>query len=678
MVLRKFFIPTILILLVFATGLLARYQAVPYWLEHKKQFFVEDRPIFTGYDSYYYARLAEDYKLGVFEAGGKDKLRFVPDYLDYPSILPLPSWLFAQLSSLLNTHIENISFWLIPILGALATLPLVVFFWKLNLPFTGFAGALLGATALIFVIRTALNRLDTDSLNLFFMLSIPLSFFLFLEERERKRQYLWLVVTAVQIILFYWWYLHPGLIFALSVTFILAFLWKEYSQKGKTFYRDKEFLKKLLLVVLALNPFFIGYGLYTLAKRVLFYVFGINQTVESGFPNIAISVSELTKFSFHKLSLFTAGNEIAFTVGLVGLVLLIFKYPRAMLLLAAPLAVGLVALTGKNRFAMYLAPFIGLGLGFFLDVFYRHLKDSLKGEKLKESLFWGFVGLSLLGVYFLNRAGFEYKPRPIMTADVAEAFIELGRQTPKNAWIWTWWDYGYAIQYYARRATFHDGGSQFSPKTYFVALGLTENNLKSSYNVAKSVALLGKEGIENLLKEGYTAKQIKELFVSGVLVKDKKLTHPVYWLFTPDLIGKFYWISYFGTWNFDLKKGSHLIIEPNRCIEIQRGIYDCGKYLFDARRMLLITRSRKAFPVAVFAYRTPQKLYISQNPTARYGIAVEKVYSLNPNLYFWFITDTVGFETAFNKLYMLRKTNPYFELTTDQFPPLVVQKMKEN
>jgi dolichyl-diphosphooligosaccharide--protein glycosyltransferase len=678
MALKKLFILTILILFVFLSGLLARYQAVPYWLEHQKEFFVEGRPIFTSYDSYYFARLADDYKLGVFEGGGTDKLRFVPDYADYPSILPLPSWLFAQLSSLLHTHIENISFWLIPILGALATIPLVVFFWKLNIPFTGFTGALLGVTAFMFVVRTSLNRLDTDSLNLFFMLSIPLSFFLFLEAKEKRVQYLWLVITALQILLFYWWYLHPGLIFALSVTFILAFLWKEYSQKGISFYRDREFLKNLLLILLALNPFFIGYGIYTLAKRVLFYVFGINQTVESGFPNVAISVSELTKFSFHKLAFVTAGNEIAFTVGLVGLVLLIFKYPRVMLLLAAPLAVGLIALTGKNRFAMYLAPFIGLGLGFFLDVFYKKLKETLQGEKLKESLYWGLVGLSLLGIYLLNRASFEYIPRPIMTADVAEAFIELGRQTPPNAWIWSWWDYGYAIQYYARRATFHDGGSQFYPKTYFVALGLTDKDLKSSFNVAKSVAILGEKGIEDLLKEGYTAKQIKELFVSGALVKDKKLTHPVYWLFTPDLIGKFFWISYFGTWNFDLKKGTHLIIEPTQCVEIQRGIYSCGKYIFDAQRMLLITRSRKAFPVAIFAYRTPQKLYISQNPTVRYGIAVENVYTQNPQYYLWFITDTAGFETAFNKLYMLRKTNPYFELTTDQFPPLVVWKMKEN
>ena len=179
-------------------GLWARYNPVPYWEAHREQFYVEGRPIFTAYDSYYLARLAEDYKRGVFVPGGVDKLRFVPDYTDYPAVIPFYSWLFAKLSALFNKPIENLSFWLVPLLAVLFVIPLVLLlYFGADTPLAAIGGGVVGALALIYLVRTSLNRLDTDSIVMFSFFAIPLAVYFAVEKAKSKREkYLFLLLLA--------------------------------------------------------------------------------------------------------------------------------------------------------------------------------------------------------------------------------------------------------------------------------------------------------------------------------------------------------------------------------------------------------------------------------------------------------------------------------------------------
>jgi len=265
-----------------------------------------------------------------------------------------------------------------------------------------------------------------------------------------------------------------------------------------------------------------------------------------------------------------------------------------------------------------------------------------------------------------------------MPPSVASAFIELGRQTPPDAWIWTWWDYGYAIQYYARRATFHDGGSQFSPKTYFVALSFSTSNQTKAVNITKSASVCGAKCIEELLKEGYKPKQIKELFESGKILKGKKQLHPVYWVFTNDLIGKYYWISYFGTWNFETLKGIHIPISALICIPKSPTLLICNNHMaVDLNKMALLLGRYRSIPLKVFALRTPQKLELKENSYTSYGYALEGVYTYLPRNYIWYLLPYEGFNKTFNQLYLLRIYNKnLFRKEKERFPDFVFYEIK--
>jgi dolichyl-diphosphooligosaccharide--protein glycosyltransferase len=278
-----------------------------------------------------------------------------------------------------------------------------------------------------------------------------------------------------------------------------------------------------------------------------------------------------------------------------------------------------------------------------------------------------------------------------MNSELAKIFIDLGKITPKNAWIWTWWDYGYAIQYYSHRATFHDGGSQGTPKTYFVALSFTTSSPQVGFNVTKSVAVCGYKCIKKLLEEGKTAKQIYKLFISGKLLKGKKINHPIYWLFTGDEIGKFAWISYFGTWNFDNDKGYHHYILPGLCQTLNNtyGIYVCGvnglgRFLLDltdSNNPFIRYPNNKTLPLKVFAIRTPKNIEYFVNKYSSYGLAGEKVYTdfkyKNNYIYNWYFTDLAAFNSNFNKMFILRVWNKkLFKKEYEKFPIAVLYRLK--
>lgn len=667
----------IILLIPISVGLWIRYKPVEFWLTHKSAFFVENRPIFTGYDSYYFARLAEDYKIGVFKPGGEDPLRFVPDQVQYPDVIPFYSWLFAKLSQIFNKPIENITFWLIPILAVLFVIPLTVLLYKLKSPLGALGASLAGVVSFIYLGRTSLNRLDTDSIIYFSIFAIPLAVYLYSISNGKRVKYLFLVLLSLFVHIFYWGYLHPDLIFVFWITSIVYLVLPNF--KGSNPFRERNFWKEIALVTLAFNPIILGIGFFSFLGKINSYIFHFGQPIESNFPNIQLSISELQKFDLATIANITVGSQPLFYLGLFGLLLFAYKRPRESILFLPTLLMGLISLKGASRFAMFLSPLLGLGIGFLLDYLSSEIKRYFQsGFSL---LIKPLLGATLVLVLMLtNLKSFYYIPKPIMSPSLAQAFIELGKRTPPDAWIYTWWDYGYAIQYYARRATFHDGGTQFSPKTYFIALGFTSPSPEVGYNVTKTLAVCGKECIEQLLEEGKSAKQIKELFESGKLLKGKNINHPIYWVFTGDLISKFFWISYFGSWNFETLKGNHYPLYQTICIErLPKGIF-CpiggATAIFNPLNMSLVLKKR-TYPVKIFAVKTPKELKIYLNEKISNGNAIEKVYTFKENFYIWFLTNREGFYTNFNRMFILRTYNQsLFELVASRFPDYLSYKVR--
>jgi dolichyl-diphosphooligosaccharide--protein glycosyltransferase len=280
--------------------------------------------------------------------------------------------------------------------------------------------------------------------------------------------------------------------------------------------------------------------------------------------------------------------------------------------------------------------------------------------------------VAFAGIVYFNRAAIKFFITPKITPALAADFSRLETLTPKDSWIWTWWDYGTAIQYYAGRGVFHDGQSQFSPKTYFVATTYSTSNPKIAYNVITGIANVGNYEITKLLREGKKAVEIRDMFFEGKF--SKPLKHPVYWAFTGDEIGKFAWINYFGTWNFDEEKGIKApIYDLGICIPQKGDVIQCQKAVMDLKKGEVIL-GKKAIPIALLAVRNLKK--VEEKTYRRAGIIAELVEDKHKVLRA-FVMGAQPFKSMFNQMYILRVYDPkYFELIYDDFPTMVLYRVK--
>lgn len=650
-------------------GLYARFDDLKVWNSHREVFYYKDRPLFTSYDAFIFARFGQDYLEGLYKPGKPDPLKFVPDNfiaenVTYPDPIPMESWLGANLSRLEKTHIENVALWLTPVLSVLFAVPLVLFFYRLNLPITGFAGSLLGVISLIYLIRTTVVRFDTDSLNLFFPFAIAY-FLLESTFSSGKRKYLCLVAAGLLAQLYNWWYSHPGLILVMVVTYVVWLIF--FSKEDR-----KEKIRELLLLILFSNPVVLYSGVQNLMGSITTYLVNYFKPAVKGFPNVVMSISEARHFEFLKLARISAGNAVVFSLGFAGAVLLFMRNLRNTLFLLPIFLIGIIAFKGGNRFAMYIAPFVGMGLGYLYEKSAETVKARFSSYLSRILTPAGVVLLTAVLVWS-NAESFQFLARPKITPHLEADFLKLQTLTPEDSWIWTWWDYGYAIQYLGRRATFHDGGSQGSPKTYFVATTYSTSSPQVAYNVITAIANTGNTGIQKLLKSGKTPEEIRDLIFSGEL--SAPLRHSVYWLFSEDEIGKFMWINYFGTWNFKKKKGLRNFIVPLNCTVRNGDVLVCNRnrFVIDIKRGLLYERDVKV-PLGKLVIKDNQK-YSVKTFHENGGLYLEYV---RKNGRSWlFLMGNQPFNSMFNQMYILRNYDrKFFDLVYDDFPTMVLYRVR--
>jgi dolichyl-diphosphooligosaccharide--protein glycosyltransferase len=249
-------------------------------------------------------------------------------------------------------------------------------------------------------------------------------------------------------------------------------------------------------------------------------------------------------------------------------------------------------------------------------------------------------------------------------------FIKLAEITPPNSWIWTWWDFGTAIQYYAGRAVYHDGQSQGSPKTYFIATTFSMNDPQTAYNTILGVSNLGAKGIKELLEEGKNPEDIRELIFKGLFSYPVK--NPIYWVFTEDEIPKFAAISYLGTWNFKEKRGIRLPIYSFKCSQLNSRFLKCKGLIIDMKEGYLYD-SQKKIPIRKLVIKSNKNL---QEVNFMKGKIYVEVINKNYQVLAYLLSEK-AYQSLFNQMFILRKYSiNYFEIVYDDFPHMVVYWLK--
>ncbi|MBA4358497.1 MAG: hypothetical protein C0405_12320, partial [Desulfovibrio sp.] len=147
----------------------------------------------------------------------------------------------------------------------------------------------------------------------------------------------------------------------------------------------------------------------------------------------------------------------------------------------------------------------------------------------------------------------ELTPTPVLAAPHAEALMKLRGVAPKDATVWTWWDYGYATQYYAERATPTDGGRHAGRDMYPTALVLSTPSARQAAQVINMSAGLNFDPARRWDK--FAAAEVQQSLVA-LATSDQPMKRPPtqYLVVCWENMNLLNWIGFYGTW--DLAKGT--------------------------------------------------------------------------------------------------------------------------
>lgn len=283
---------------------------------------------------------------------------------------------------------------------------------------------------------------------------------------------------------------------------------------------------------------------------------GANTSIEIGpiYPSILQTIIEAKRVALSVIierGAFT--NWLGWVALLSAVVIMVFR-PAGIFLL--PLIVlHLASVKIGIRFSMFggaaLMVFLGVGV---------HWLAGWATKRFPRQQLVGFCIQVILGCVFLVYCHIIYSNiplTPVIPRQHAEALIQLGEESPSNSMVWTWWDWGYASQYYASRETVVDGGKHAGRDVFPVAFAMSSDTpIKANRMVAFSSQYPAKTPYDLGLFPATNWDDVPRSKVSSTL--QKQLAHSSYPVVSPQYIVVTWkdlniakWITYFGNWNLE-------------------------------------------------------------------------------------------------------------------------------
>lgn len=612
-----------LLLLVLAVSFLVRAEtySLPSVAEGDRAYYLDEsgEPYLTEMDSYFFVRLAREMSENgpfLYNKRFEDPLMATrpvkSDEQTLPTLPSLLAWFVWRFLSLFGkTEVISVARWMGPVLASLAAVP-VFFYLKHRTNLAGaFTGALLAGAAIPFVAHTHAGFFDTDML----LGILPLGFIL-LElyamqaTRLRKQAAAGICSGFLLGLLSLTWYAHfayfwlmvlgglPGLILILLCPMRIPFR-----------RRLKAFRGFAVSVLSALAFVFAFRGLPGLNELgSILTAFRNVSGSSSSFPFIHQYTGEMQALatlpadrSLLSLVKGDIGTALGCLGGILPCIFILLAFPlgvlrslrkkelpeaqhryEAMIALLAEIgmlvlwmAAGAKLTVTRRRFAEITvlpgAVIAGLGVGFVTGLLKnrRFPWKAVAGAALSVTVCLPMVS----GARALTRA---VTPSVSDSMDNAMRYVE--EHTPEDTAVAAWWDYGYFIEYTARRRAIVDGGSTSAVINYFMAhallsdspaqmaglLRMTEVSGSSALYALTGAGLSQPEAADALLRMAGTDRDgaeeiLRELSVEAAdraAVLD--MTHPeeekpLLLALTGDLLVKLEALSYFGLWDLETR-----------------------------------------------------------------------------------------------------------------------------
>lgn len=545
--------------------------------------------------------------------------------------------------------------------SAVATaLMIVICFGAAGYWLEGAVAGIGGGLSSAYLVRSSIGRIDTDQLNLGFLYLIFGLVVLSGRARSRRAALIWALAAGVTSNLFLWWYDKQELALLAGI----ALLWLLITLQ-----------RNLVTVVAGVLIFAMSAGLTFINPFETAYLKDVLVNASFVFPNTLNTITETSRASPAQMLTFTAGSIEMGLVGIFGLGLFFFRHPAIAFAYGPLVAFGLLNFIIGNRAIFFSAPILWFGVAFLITTTGRFIAANLAETKWSAGrdrhAVMAAAALAML-VAWVNSAT-DHVPRPSFPKPVLEGLASLKQSVdPANSAVATWWDYGYASMFFNDLPTFHDGASQTTPSTHFVARAFLNPDQTSTIGNLKFLSTKGHEGIA---AESSLAG-LQEKFGEAVSAPSPDL----YLVVTSQMAGWMRSISQIGNW--DIEKGEPVTLRGNpdgplvnyERLNCRLGGYprtlSCADMAFDLERGLV----NGAPLLAGWAHSQDGTTIRGKSFDHDGDLAVQIIQTGNRiNV---FLMHRQLFESSFNELFYLGQIDhPSISLHYDNYPHIRIYKI---
>ncbi len=472
---NKRWIEIFFVILVIACAFFVRMEDIQDWKAKPDRALYKGEPLLTTFDGYYYLTLARDLAQGTYRP--IDEKRAVPDCPPRPEPPPLLSSIAFAVH-----QVTGISFnWLGAVLPAVLGLALFLPVYGIGRfyggPLMACVSGLFSLMSFYYVYRSSLGWFDTDCMNVTFAMAAVFFAIKFGETRNKAR-YLWFLGAILNYLFFLWWWDQTpqvaSVIALLPMAVSIVFFYRPEKKEGLIFLGG--------LAAAAIGVFFLKgmeLPIRSVQDIVVTYKY-ISKEVSGAFPNIGVSISEQAIPSLKEIIVKTTDSTLAFATGIIGVLFLFYRMRTKALYLAVPIILSGLSFFFAKRFLIFLAPTLAIGIGCIVVESFYFLKRTVKNQQVR----WTLVALIVAVLIYpsvnrdLNKTFWPKEP-PFLVNGMVEASLK----TPENSVVWAWWDHGYPMIYWAKRATINDGQVHGGERSVFNGIPYTTKNERLAANL---------------------------------------------------------------------------------------------------------------------------------------------------------------------------------------------------
>ncbi len=301
----------------------------------------------------------------------------------------------------------------------------------------------------------------------------------------------------------------------------------------------------------------------------------ISKQSEGLFPNIGLSINEQFSEPLTTTLISIGANWLFLSIITTGIIFLCIEKKKKFLYLLPMTAIGCFSFFFAKRFAIFLTPVCALGFGYFFVVISRFIS--------KKYLLPSFYSLVLIFLVLSSYGALKKQSMPF-PGPIVKGMQTIRNTTPQNSLIWSWWDQGHPLVYWADRPTISDGMIHGGARAYYNALPLVTNDFRFAANFMQFYSMHGIAGINDFVKAtnlDYDSafSKLKTILSLGpikgakflesfsldsatkIRLKNIEFYYPgksrsIYLFIDKRMVKVFRWIFWLGTWDTTLSEGN--------------------------------------------------------------------------------------------------------------------------